>query len=104
MPAKLPRSGCAARYFAWRSVSGLAVENALILFAFGLPFGTGNACLQESQHLVERPCKMHRRALRENVRVLAIAAEPEAEPAQKELAGVRHLWIATVHREAREHA
>jgi hypothetical protein len=63
---------------------------------------SGHARLEEGQHLVERPCKMHGRALHENVRAMVIAAEPEAEAAQHEL--VRHIGITAAHRETRQHA
>ena len=58
---------------------------------------------KESQHLIERPGKMNRGALRENFRALAVAAEPEAEAAQQEVR-VRRRRIAAVQREARQHA
>src|SRR6185436_16029766 len=62
-----------------------------------------NACRKERQHLIERPGKMNRGALRENFRALTFAAEPEAEAAQQEVR-VRRRRIAAVQREARQHA
>ena len=62
-----------------------------------------NACRKESQHLIERPGKMNRGALRENVRVLPVAAEPETEAAHQEFRAGRRR-IAVVQREARQHA
>jgi hypothetical protein len=54
-----------------------------------------NTCRKESQHLIERPGKMNRSALRENVRTLTVAAKPEAEAAQHVIR-VRRRRIATV--------
>src|SRR4051812_257981 len=62
-----------------------------------------NACAKESQHLIKRPGKMNRSALRENFRALTVAAEPGAEAAQQEVR-VGRRWIAAVQGEARQHA
>ena len=62
-----------------------------------------NAGRKESQHLIERPGKMNRGALRENFRALTVAAEPEAEAAQQEVR-VRRRRIAAVQGEPRQHA
>src|SRR5882757_1014444 len=81
----------------------IAGGECLDLLPIRLAVRSQNACVKESQHLIERPGKMNRRALRENVRALTVAAEPEAEAAQQEVR-VRRRWIAAVQREARQHA
>ena len=62
-----------------------------------------NACRKKSQHLIERSGKMNRGTLRENVRALTVAAEPEAEAAQHVIR-VRRSQIAAVQGETRQHA
>src|SRR5882757_3068633 len=81
----------------------IAGGECLDLLPIRLAVRPRNACRKESQHLIERPCKMNRGALRENLRALTVAAEPEAEAAQQEVR-VRRRRIAAVQRKARQHA
>jgi hypothetical protein len=63
---------------------------------------SGNARLEESQHLVQRFRKMYGSTLRENVRAVVNVPEPEAQAAQHEVLGIR--GIAAADREAPQHA
>lgn len=40
----------------------------------GLPVRAWDARLEEGEHLVERPCKMHRSGFRQDVRTMGIVA------------------------------
>src|SRR5204863_4494928 len=81
----------------------IAGGECLDLLPIRLAVRSRNACAKESQHLIERPSKMNRGALRENVRALTVAAEPEAEAAQRG-PRVRRRRIAAIQSEARQHA
>src|SRR6185369_11209753 len=67
----------------------IAGGECLDLLPVRLAVRSRNACRKESQHLIERPGKMNRGALRENLRVLTLAAEAEAEAAQAPVRGFR---------------
>src|SRR3954453_12915130 len=60
-----------------------------------------NAGRKESLHLIERPGKMNRSALRENLRALVVVAEPETKAA---MVRGRDFRIASVQSEARQYA
>ena len=100
-PEMKPREANANPFVRLMQRFRIAGGECLDLLPVRLAVRSRNACRKESQHLIERPGKMNRSALRENLRVLTLAAEAEAEAAQ---APVRGFRIAALQREARQHA
>ncbi|MGY3651632.1 hypothetical protein ACVWW2_006923 [Bradyrhizobium sp. LM4.3] len=104
--APINRAGKAAGQPARGDVTGLIQRLrigrgvGLDLRHVGLAVRARNARLEEGEHLVQRPRKMHRRAFHQNVRAMGVVAKPEAEAAQHEIAGVGYVRIAAADGEA----